>query len=252
MHQLASSLFSIILSPLNWIIILLIAAVAIRKRSVKKICWIGSLIIFLLFGNEWLFNLYAKAWQPKPVAIDTANQYSCGIVAGGFASPDEKDNGYFNSAADRFIQVVKLYRLGIIKHILVSGGNGKTDDNHFREGAWVKGELKTFGIPDSLIFVEDKSNNTQENALYSKQILDSQNLKPPYLLITSAYHMPRAALMFQKAGVSVVPFPCNYTAGRGRFSLWDLLPKPSVLMSWGNYLKETVGYFWYKLLIALL
>lgn len=61
-----------------------------------------------------------------------------------------------NSTADRFIQAVKLYRLGIIKHILVSGGNGKTDDNHFREGAWVKGELKTFGVPDSSIFVEDR------------------------------------------------------------------------------------------------
>ena len=247
MHQFASTLFSILLSPLNWIIVLLIAAVIIRKRAVKRICWIGSLVIFLVFGNQWLFNLYAKKWQAAPVAIDTMNQYSCGIVAGGFASPDEKDNGYFNSTADRFIQAVKLYRLGVIKHILVSGGNGKTDDNHFREGAWVKGELKTFGIPDSTIFVEDKSNNTLENAMYSKQILDAKNLRPPYVLITSAYHMPRAALIFQKAGVPVIPFPCNYTAGRGSFSYRDLLPMPSVLLSWGPYIKETVGYFWYKI-----
>jgi len=247
MHQFASSLISILLSPFNWIILLLIAAWLLRKRPSKKIALLLALGVFLVFGNPWLFNLYAKKWQAKPVAIDTTKQYSCGIVAGGFASPDEKDSGYFNSTADRFIQAVKLYRLGIIKHILVSGGNGKTDDNHFREGAWVKGELKTFGVPDSAIFVEDKSNNTQENALYSKQILDSQNLKPPYLLITSAYHVPRAALIFEKAGVPVIPFPCNYTAGRGSSSFWDLLPRPSVLMSWDIYLKETVGYFWYKI-----
>lgn len=247
MHQFASSLFSILLSPFNWIIMLLLVSLMIRKRSIKRICWTGSLIIFLLFGNAWLFNLYAKKWQPTPVAIDTSIQYSCGIVAGGFASPDANDNGYFNSAADRFIQVVKLYRLGIIKHILVSGGNGKTDDNHFREGAWVKGELKTFGVPDSVIFVEDQSNNTRENALHSKQILDAQHFQPPYLLITSAYHVPRAVFVFQKAGVPVVPFPCNYTAGRGSFSFWDLIPTPSVLMSWDPYIKETTGYWWYKL-----
>lgn len=247
MHQLASSLFSILLSPFNWIILLLIVAWLLRKRSSKRIALFLALGIFLLFGNAALFNFYAKTWQAKPVAIDTMRQYSCGIVAGGFASPDEKDSGYFNSTADRFIQAVKLYRLGIIKHILVSGGNGKTDDNHFREGAWVKGELITFGVPDSVIFVEDKSNNTNENAMYSKQILDAQHLQPPYLLITSAYHIPRAALIFQKAGVPVVPFPCNYTAGRGRFSFWDLLPKPSVLMSWDIYLKEGFGYLYYKM-----
>ena len=247
MHQFVSSLFSILLSPFNWIIMLLIVSLLIRKRRIKRICWILSLAIFLVFGNAWLFNLYAKKWQAIPVAIDTSIQYSCGIIAGGFASPDANDNGYFNSAADRFIQVVKLYRLGIIKHILVSGGNGKTDDNHFREGAWVKGELKTFGVPDSVIFVEDKSNNTRENAMYSKQILVAQHLQPPYLLITSAYHIPRAALIFRKAGVPVVPFPCNYTAGRGSFSFWDLLPTPSTLISWDPYIKETVGYWWYKI-----
>lgn len=247
MHQFASSLFSILLSPFNWIILLLSVGWLLRKRSSKKIALLLALGTFLVFGNPWLFNFYAKKWQAKPADINRSIQYSCGIVAGGFASPDEKDSGYFNSTADRFIQAVKLYRLGIIKNILVSGGNGKTDDNHFREGAWVKGELKTFGVPDSVIFVEDKSNNTQENALNAKQILNTQNLKPPYMLITSAYHVPRAALIFQKAGVPVVPFPCNYTAGRGSFSFWDLLPRPSVLFSWDTYIKETAGYFWYKI-----
>ncbi len=247
MHLFASTLFSILLSPFNWIIFSLLAAWFFSKRFLKKAAIVCAVCIFILFGNQTLFNLYAKSWQPAPVAINSLAQYSCGIIPGGFVSPDEDGNGYFNATADRFIQGVKLYRLGIVKHLLISGGNGKRDNKSFREAAWVKGELITFGIPDSVIFVEDKSNNTQENAGYSKQILDSQNLQPPYLLITSAYHVPRAALIFQKAGMSVISFPCNYTAGRGSFSFSDLIPKPSVLINWGTYLKETVGYFWYKL-----
>ena len=102
------------------------------------------------------------------------------------------------------------------------------------------------GIPDSVVIAEDRSNNTADNARYAKQLLDSLHLDTSCLLITSAVHMPRAALIFKKAGIPVVPFPCNYTDGRGSTSFWDFLPKPSVLPAWGPYLKETAGYLWYR------
>jgi uncharacterized SAM-binding protein YcdF (DUF218 family) len=247
MHQFASAVLSWVLSPFNWLVILLLIAWIVKKRSLKKTALILAAIIFIVFGNQWLFNWYAKKWQPAPVAVNPALRYSCGIVAGGFASPDENANGYFNSSADRFIQAVKLYKLGEINHLLISGGNGKTNEKSFQEAAWVKGELLAFGVPDSVIFIEDKSNNTKDNALNSKIILDSLHLKPPYLLITSAFHMPRAALTFRKSGVPVAPFPCNYTAGMGRSTLADLIPKPSVMLGWDGYLKEAFGYWWYSL-----
>ncbi len=205
-----------------------------------------ALLIFLLFGNSWLLDWYAKKWQPAPVAINAGMVYSCGIVPGGFASPDADENGYFNGTADRFIQALKLYRQQKITHILISGGNGKVNEKNFREGAWVKGELITMGVPDSAIIVEDRSNNTADNALYAKQLLDSLQLKPPYLLITSAHHIPRASLLFNHAGVKTLPFPCNYFAGRGSFNYASLLPHPGTMLGWNPYLKETFGYHWYK------
>ena len=247
MHQFASAILSFFLAPWNWIIILLIAAWLFKKRAVKRFCIILTFCIVILFGNQALLNLYAKAWQPAPVTISSLKEYSCGIVPGGFASPDAEGDGYFNATSDRFIQAVKLYKLGKIKHLLISGGNGKTDDQNFREAAWVKNELLTFGVPDSVIFVEDRSNNTQENAANSKIILDSLHLPPPFLLITSAFHIPRASLVFRKAGVPVDIFPCNYTTGRGPFSFWDLIPDPSVISGWDAYLKETAGRLWYEL-----
>ena len=205
MHQLASSILSICLSPFNWIIVLLVAAYFFRKAPLKKWCRLGALFILFAFGNEWLFNRYAKAWQPPPATLQNGQVFNCGIVPGGFASPDASANGYFNSSADRFVQTVKLFHMGTIKNILISGGNGKADEKTFREAAWVKGELMSSGIPDSVIFIEDKSNNTADNAKNAKQILDSINLIPPFLLITSALHMPRAALLFEQAGVAGLP-----------------------------------------------
>ena len=247
MHQLASTLLSFFLSPFNWIIILLIASYFLKKRGLKNACKITAVVIFIVFGNQWLLNLYAKNWQAERVAISNLPTASCGIVPGGFASPDQNGDGYFNASADRFIQVVKLYKLGKIQHILISGGNGKSEQESFQEGAWVKRELVTFGIPDSVIFVEDKSNNTADNAINAKQILSNNNLQPPYLLITSAFHMPRASMIFKKSGLNIIPFPCNFSNGMDSFSISDLLPRPSVLLGWDLYLKETVGYLWYKL-----
>src|SRR5450432_1973399 len=100
MHQVASSVLSFFLSPLNWIIILLIAGYFLRKSLFKKICRILALCIFLLFGNAWLLDWYAGKWQLPPVVISPGIVYSCGIVLGGFASPDANENGYFNPAAD--------------------------------------------------------------------------------------------------------------------------------------------------------
>ena len=242
-----SAFVSLFLSPLNWIFVLIIAAWYFPKRRLKKIFIIAAITVFLVFGNHWLLNVFARNWQPAPVAVSSLPVYDCGIVAGGFASPDTETNGYFNATADRFIQVVKLYNAGKIKHILISGGNGKDTDASFREAAWVKGELLAFRVPDSVIIIEDQSTNTKENARNSKRLLDSLQFKPPYLLITSAYHMPRANLLFEKSGVPVEAFPCNYGDGMGPFTVGDLVPGVSTLLAWNRYLKEVLGVFVYSL-----
>lgn len=246
MHQLASTVLSFFLSPLHWILIFVIANFLLRKTELKKVCRITALCIFLLFGNPLLLNWYSKKWQGSRGVINPEKVYSCGIVLGGFASVDADNNAYFNNAADRFIQVLKLYKVGQIQHILISGGNGKKDNKNFGEAAWVKNELTIMGVPDSVILIEDLSNNTSDNAIHSKILLDANYLKPPYLLITSAYHMPRATLLFNKAGIATEPFACNYSAGSTSFKLSSLVPQFGVLGSWQSYLKEAAGYWWYK------
>lgn len=236
-----SAFVSLFLSPLNWIIVLIVLAWYFRKRRLKKVFIVAAITVFVVFGNQWLLNVFARNWQPAPVAVSSLPVYDCGIVAGGFASPDAAANGYFNATADRFIQVVKLYKSGKIKNILISGGNGRDTEASFREAAFVRGELNAFGVPDSAIITEDRSSNTRENAINSKRILDSLQLKPPFLLITSAWHMPRAEGLFEKSGVPVDAFPCNYLDGRGPFSFGDIVPGVSTLISWERYLKEVLG-----------
>lgn len=245
MHAFLSSAFSLALSPLNWIILLLAGSFIFKNAGIRKGMRICALVIFIAFGNHWLLSRLVSKWQPGPVPPERLAHYSCGIITGGFGSPDASGNGFFNISADRFIQMSKLYKLGKVSYILITGGNGKINSKAFREAGWAKKEFMAIGIPDSVIIAEDHSANTAENAQNAKRILDSAGLHPPYILVTSAMHMPRASLLFSKAGVPVRPFPCNYTEGRDSFSWDDLLPRPSVLLDWNPYLKEIFAYTWY-------
>ncbi|HSN07805.1 MAG TPA: hypothetical protein VLS85_02150, partial [Hanamia sp.] len=116
LHSFISTIVSFFLSPFNWLVVLLVAGFLFRKKGRRKVCFIAALFIFLVFGNQWLLNAYAKKWQPAPVILHSTKPYSCGIVAGGFASPDADAHGYFNEASDRFIQIMKLYKTGQIKN----------------------------------------------------------------------------------------------------------------------------------------
>lgn len=246
MHQAGSAILSYILSPFNWIVLLLIAGYVIKQKAIRRVCRIWALLIFIVFSIPFLLNEYAKHWQPAPRNISDLKIYSCGIVPGGFGSTDPDEIGYFNISSDRFIQATKLFKAGKISHIMINGGNSKKNKANFREGAWAKKEFIAMGIPDSVIYVEDRSNNTLDNARNAKQILDSLALQPPYLLITSAYHVPRASVVFKNAGVATDPFPCNYMNGRSVNNIGSFIPHLSVLYDWELFLKETAGYYYYK------
>lgn len=245
MHELASGLLTFLLSPFNWILILIIITFIVRSARIKKICRLSALIVFILFSNQWLLDAYARLWNPEPENLISGKAYSCGIVLGGFGSPDKNGNGYFNTGSDRFIQVVKLYKLGEIQHILISGGNGKDVDKNFKEGEWAKEQMEIMGVPDNVIYYEDLSGNTADNAANARRILDSTSLLPPYILVTSAYHIPRAAQIFKNAGISVIEYPCNYMDDREKFTFSGIIPKPENLFAWSIYLRETAGYFFY-------
>ncbi|MES2646355.1 MAG: YdcF family protein [Bacteroidota bacterium] len=246
MHRMVSMMSVYILSPFNWLIILLIAAYLVRNKRVKKMLWISSFCIFIIFSSPLLLSWFIAKWQAPRGVVAPGKVYSCGIVLGGFASVATDSFPYFNGAADRFIQVLKLYKLGSIKHILVSGGNGKDDNKNFREATFVKQELTIMGVPDSVIFTEDRSKNTADNARFSKAVLDSVHLPPPYLLITTATHMKRASLLFSKAGIKTDSYACNFSPGARKFSFDMLVPQLGVLTGWSGYIKEALGYWWYK------
>jgi uncharacterized SAM-binding protein YcdF (DUF218 family) len=240
MFFILSKVLLFLISPVMWVLALLIAAIIVKNRKVKYRVLIAATAVLLIFSNPALLNQFAKHWDLPPGELK-APSYSCAIVLGGFVMTDGHENGLFSGAADRFIQGLKLKVTGKASKILVSGGNGTLMPGKFREATWVRTQLLEFNVPDTCILIESNSRNTIENAAFSKELLIKNHLQPPYLLVTSAFHMRRSVGIFKKAGMEVIPYPCNYLSGREKFSFFQFTPDAETFYKWHLYIKEVVG-----------
>ncbi len=243
MYFILSKILLFVLVPINWVLLLFVmAAVKFNKPNGRR--YLITAIIFLyLFSIPLLLKCFTRLWDVETTVNNAGSRkYSCVIVLGGFSGSDSKGNGRFTWAADRFIIGAQQVTSGKALHILITGGDGSLVTDGFREAPWAKQQLKKLGIADSLILTESKSRNTLENAGFTKAMLDSNKLKPPYLLVTSAFHMRRAKMIFNKKGMDVVPYSCSYLINSHVFELTDLLPQAAILSNWSFYTKEMVGY----------
>lgn len=238
-----SKLLLFLLFPFTWIVVLLIWALVTKSYKRKQKLLVINAILLYIFSIPLLLNTLQNWWDYKPAELTNTSSYSCVIILGGYASEYGKTgHGYFNWAADRFIEGTELYTTGKASHILLTGGNASINPDGFRESTWIDGELKKLRVPDSAILVENQSRNTIENASFSKKLLEAKHLHPPYLLITSAFHMRRALLIFQKSDIKVVPYPAAFGSDGNPVSLDSFIPSSSALSGWETYTKELVGY----------
>lgn len=248
MFFILSKLLLFLINPSFWIIALLVGSFLTKKQRRKKVLRIIVLCLFIIFSNPLLLNVLVKAWQPKPVDLPAGKQYAAAIHLGGVSMTDRNGHMYFGKFADRFIQATKLYHTGVVKNVVITGGSpvvfGK---QRVPEADQLRQQLLMQGIPDSNIIVENRSWNTFENAVNTKHILDSLKLPPPYVLVTSAIHIPRAKAVFKKAGLEVIPFPSAYTEIEQRFSINQLIPSLDVISDWNFFLKELVGFAAYRM-----
>jgi uncharacterized SAM-binding protein YcdF (DUF218 family) len=158
-------------------------------------------------GNSLIFPLEQRfpAWDASHGAPDGL------VVLGGAVTADiaaARNDVALNEAAERMTAAVELARRYPNARIIFSGGDGSL----LYSGNESEAALRLFdrlGLAPGRVEVEDQSRNTFENVMFSKRIAAP---KPGerWLLVTSAYHVPRAMGMFRKAGFRVEPYPVDW------------------------------------------
>jgi uncharacterized SAM-binding protein YcdF (DUF218 family) len=137
------------------------------------------------------------------------------LLGGSVEAADSMSRGSIvaNESAERVLDTIQLAHRYPNARILISGGGGTVFGDGAAEAPIVADYFKGIGINPARILVEDRSRTTAENAVYSRELAKPREGEH-WLLVTSAWHMPRAVGVFEKAGFPVVPYPVDFrTAG---------------------------------------
>jgi uncharacterized SAM-binding protein YcdF (DUF218 family) len=238
------------LQPLSLAFLLIALGLLLRLLGRRVLAFLmtllSAMILFVaLFSSTgaWaLQQLEARYPRPAPPA-----QLGCMIVLGG-AFDLEVTAGRggieMNQSADRFIEAARLARLYPDAKILVSGGDGSFSGRYKGDGDLAGDFFSGLGIDATRLIRETASRNTEENVSQTKALLDRNGLKD-CLLITSAYHMPRAKALFDKAGVTTIPWATDYRSS-GSVALGLDFTQPTL----NSQLASTAAREWLALAVA--
>ncbi|MDO9546346.1 MAG: YdcF family protein [Pelolinea sp.] len=255
-----SKLLPLFVYPLGLVSVLLLLALAARNNArARSGLIIAAVAVLWLSSTTGFSNLLARSleWRyPSPQEIPSADVI---VVLGGGTEPaaSPRPSVEVNGAGDRVLYAASLYKSGKAGHILLSGGN----ISFLNEGSTTPAEdmasiLTEIGIPEEALWLETESQNTYENALFSKDILAENGIER-ILLVTSALHMPRSVALFEKQGLEVIPIPVDFTitedeTPQNRSDLFlgkiiAVIPQASNLSLTTNAMKEYIGFFIYRL-----
>ena len=216
MFFLFSKLLWIVAAPTNFLMLLLAAGGALgwtrRARAARWIASVATLLLcleaFTSLGPAMLSPLEERF--PK-AAVDLSAPTGI-IVLGGAVDEDltrQRDQVALTESAARMTEGVALSRRFPQARLVFSGGSGHLGEARTTESDAALRLWLELGVPEARMEFENRSRNTHENAIFTKELVKP---KPgeTWLLVTSAYHMPRSVGIFRQAGFPVIPYPVDY------------------------------------------
>lgn len=239
-----------LVSPLSWVVYPLLWGLLMPRHRRRAL--LASVVILWVISNDFLVSEALRWWEGPPVSVENAPPFDAAIVLTGGIVGEGSFNANrpsFGPTTDRLLQPMLLLKRGKVRNLLISGGSGKLfgPDLYPNEGEVATNFLKTVGVPPSRLFRETASRNTYENARFSAKLLRQRFPNGRFLLVTTAFHMRRAAACFRRAGVAFTPYPVDFRSGPRTLnpteSLW---PNAEALTRFDLLVHEWIGYLTYR------
>lgn len=242
-----------VVTPLNIIFLLLFAGWLMSfKRPVlaRRLAGIGLFLLAVMgtgFLPQWCLRELESRVSREPIPENIAGI----IVLAGMVDTPACRNGSIEltDQADRIVNGVELARKYPKTKLVITGGSGGLQQGKaYREADYLEKLALSLGISQDRLIVERDSKNTHEHAVNLKSRL------PPgknWVLVTSAFHMPRAMGCFKQQNIDVLPYPVDYKSKMpkpGIFSMASFLPQARNIMATENAFHEYLGLFVYKVI----
>jgi uncharacterized SAM-binding protein YcdF (DUF218 family) len=250
---IAAKLLQFATQPLAWVALLLFGALLgmhWRRRWGARLGW-AALLVLLLQGWEPLPDALIRqleARHPEVAASAPLAGYAGVVVLGGALEPAYVWQGHsqpaLNEAAERMTAALPLLQQTPGLRLLFTGGDGELFAGSLTEAQRAARFFARMGIAPERLLLESASRTTYENAVFSAR-LPGVDPQQPWLLLTSAWHMPRAMASFQKAGWNVTPYPVDFRTGSA--TPWTEYSLAEGARKWHLLLHELVGLLTYRL-----
>ena len=249
-----SKLLDVFLSPFSWGLVLLAAAVPWRKRPPvhwkrKRIFGALGLGIMVLSSSSPVSN--SLAWSLEHASKPTYRDdviYDAVVLLGGVVDEEataRSGQPAYNDNVERLVMTHKLLRDGKARVAILSSSALDPRLPHLGEPAVLARQLEDWGIAKERIVIEDRARNTRENAVYSQEIARARGYER-VLIVTSAFHMVRAAECFAAVGMPVDTLAVDYRAHEHAGRLADWIPRASSLFITTSMVREMAGRLVYR------
>jgi len=235
----------LLVSPLFVIIILVLWGSLFRSRR-AGLAAIGILIVCSLpvFSNKLISYLERDYSLLPPASTKTADAI---VVLSGMVRTIEGANGLayeWREASDRIFAGIDLIKGNKAPVLVLTGGKlpwsvGKPEGEHLRAIA------EKLGVPSDIILLTENVQNTDQEAKAVAKFLNKK--VPNIILVTSAFHMPRAQKVFEAAGIEVSPFPVDFLSGADKTTLIHFIPSAGAFRDTSFFVRELIGRIYYEL-----
>ncbi|MEJ0095840.1 MAG: ElyC/SanA/YdcF family protein [Methylocella sp.] len=248
-----SKIFWFIVEPVSFLLILGILGVFLgftRFTRVGRALAVGAMLALALglytpMAVALLRPLENRFPQPPADLPAPAGV----IVLGGGLDPlrsEARGQSILSEDGVRLTAALELARRYPTARLIFTGGSGNFPEDAASEATGVRKFWLSLGVPEDRMSFEGKSRNTWENALFTRDLLAP---KPgeKWLLVTSAWHMPRSMGIFRRLGFDVIPYPVAYRSYGDARDWTTLAPFPERVFELDFSIREWIGLLAYRL-----
>ena len=240
-----NKILPLIFSPLIMIIVLIIFGLVTNS---KKISLIGVFILIIcslpVVSDRLVAYLESDYQLSKPSNIEPAD--SIVVLSGMIRTINSKDglDYEFGEASDRIFAGINLFKVKKAPKLILTRGKLPWSVG-IPEGEYLKEIAINNGISENNILLTENVENTDQEAKAIKKLLSEDKQK--VLLVTSAFHMPRAQKVFEAAGINVITFPVDFQNVFLKLTLMSFIPSAKSLFDTSFFVREMIGRTYYNL-----
>jgi len=248
-----SKIFWILASPNTSLFLVLLAGVILlfldHEKFGKKLIVVATALIFITSSLPIHQILLLPLENRFPIPQSLPERVDGIIVLGGAEIPRlTKLRGQVSltDSVERLTNFISLAQRYSDAKLVYAGGQGDITHQKYKSATTARLFFEQMGLDTNRIIFDSQSRNTQENAKNALQLAQPKKGEK-WLLITSAWHMPRSVGIFRKLNWQVIPYPVDFKKP-GKLEMVIRIPRFSTISSVSNVVYEWVGLFYYWLM----